>query len=152
MIIAIDFDGTCVTHEFPEIGRDLGATTTLKTLVDNGHKLILNTMRGTNTSQGNTLEPAINWFKERGIPLFGINENPTQKRWTNSSKVYASLYIDDANLGIPLIKNSMASDRPYVDWKLVLIDLYNRGCILDENVSACLKDILDAQNDLALFQ
>lgn len=147
MTIAIDFDGTCVTHEYPEIGRDLGATTTLKTLVDNGHKLILLTMRS-----GKTLENAKHWFEERGIILYGVNENPSQKRWTESPKVYANLYIDDANLGAPLIKNSIASDRPYVDWKLVLIDLYNRGCILDENVSACLKDILDAQNDLALFQ
>lgn len=147
MTIAIDFDGTCVTHEYPEIGRDLGATTTLKTLVDNGHKLILLTMRS-----GKTLEDAKHWFEEKGIILYGVNENPSQKRWTESPKVYANLYIDDANLGTPLIKNSIASDRPYVDWKLVLIDLYNRGCILDENVSACLKDILDAQNDLALFQ
>lgn len=147
MTIAIDFDGTCVTHEYPEIGRDLGATTTLKTLVDNGHKLILLTMRS-----GKTLEDAKHWFEERGIILYGVNENPSQKRWTESPKVYANLYIDDANLGTPLVKNSIASDRPYVDWKLVLIDLYNRGCILDENVSSCLKDILDAQNDLALFQ
>ena len=147
MTIAIDFDGTCVTHEYPEIGRDLGATTTLKTLVDNGHRIILLTMRS-----GKTLEDAKHWFEERGIILYGVNENPSQKRWTESPKVYANLYIDDANLGTPLIKNSIASDRPYVDWKLVLIDLYNRGCILDENVSACLKDILDAQNDLALFQ
>ena len=147
MTIAIDFDGTCVTHEYPEIGRDLGAATTLKTLVDNGHKLILLTMRS-----GKTLEDAKHWFEERGIILYGVNENPSQKRWTESPKVYANLYIDDANLGTPLVKNSIASDRPYIDWKLVLIDLYNRGCILDENVSACLKDILDAQNDLALFQ
>lgn len=147
MTIAVDFDGTCVTHEYPEVGRDLGATTTLKTLVDNGHKLILLTMRS-----GKTLEDAKYWFEERGIILYGVNENPSQKRWTESPKVYANLYIDDANLGTPLIKNSMASDRPYVDWKLVLIDLFNRGCILDENMSACLKDILDAQNDLALFQ
>ena len=147
MTIAIDFDGTCVTHEYPEIGRDLGATTTLKTLVDNGHKLVLLTMRS-----GKTLENAKHWFEEKGIILYGVNENPSQKQWTESPKVYANLYIDDANLGVPLVKNSIASNRPYVDWKLVLIDLYNRGCILDENVSACLKDILDAQNDLALFQ
>lgn len=98
------------------------------------------------------LENAKHWFEERGIILYGVNENPSQKQWTESPKVYAHLYIDDANLGVPLVKNSIASNRPYVDWKLVLIDLYNRGCILDENVSACLKDILDAQNDLALFQ
>lgn len=147
MTIAVDFDGTCVTHEYPEIGRDLGAGTTLKTLVDNGHKVILLTMRS-----GKTLEDAKHWFEEKGIKLYGVNENPSQKRWTDSPKVYANLYIDDANLGVPLVKNSQASERPYVDWKFVLIDLSNRGCILDENVPACLKDILDAQNDLALFQ
>ncbi len=27
MIIAIDFDGTCVTHMYPKIGRDIGAST-----------------------------------------------------------------------------------------------------------------------------
>ena len=25
MIIAVDFDGTCVTHDFPRIGKDIGA-------------------------------------------------------------------------------------------------------------------------------
>lgn len=27
MIIAVDFDGTCVTHEFPKVGKDIGAVT-----------------------------------------------------------------------------------------------------------------------------
>lgn len=35
MIIAIDFDGTCVTHEYPNIGRDIGPV--LRKLVENGH-------------------------------------------------------------------------------------------------------------------
>jgi hypothetical protein len=42
MEINIDFDGTCVTHDFP-IGTDIGSTV-LKKLVANGHKLIF-TMR-----------------------------------------------------------------------------------------------------------
>lgn len=25
MIIAVDFDGTCVTHEFPRVGKEIGA-------------------------------------------------------------------------------------------------------------------------------
>lgn len=44
MIIAVDFDGTCVTHEFPKVGRDIGAVPVLRKLVENGHKLILFTM------------------------------------------------------------------------------------------------------------
>jgi len=30
MIIAVDFDGTCVTHEYPFLGKDVGAVPTLK--------------------------------------------------------------------------------------------------------------------------
>ena len=45
MIIVVDFDGTCVTHEFPEVGRDIGAVSVLKELVEKGHKIILYTMR-----------------------------------------------------------------------------------------------------------
>ena len=45
MFIAIDFDGTCVTHDYPEVGKDIGAVPVLKRLIDAGHKLILHTMR-----------------------------------------------------------------------------------------------------------
>ena len=34
--INIDFDGTCVSHEFPEIGRDIGAVPVLRELVETG--------------------------------------------------------------------------------------------------------------------
>ena len=114
MYIAIDFDGTCVTHDYPRIGKDIHAITVLNKLVSNGHKLILNTMRS-----GKELQDAVNWFKENNIELFGINENPTQKRWTNSPKVYAHMYIDDAALGCPLKMDLNLSDRPFVDWEIV---------------------------------
>ena len=41
MYIAVDFDGTCVTHAYPEIGNDIGAVPILKRIVERGHKLIL---------------------------------------------------------------------------------------------------------------
>lgn len=45
-IIAVDFDGTCVTHDFPAVGTDLpGAEQVLKALISAGAKLILWTMR-----------------------------------------------------------------------------------------------------------
>ena len=117
MIIAIDFDGTVVTHEYPSVGKDIDAVSVLEDLIYNGHKLILNTMRS-----GKELSDAIKWFESKGIELYGVNENPTQKSWTTSPKVLADLYIDDAALGIPLIKNMKEenvftiNDRPYVDW------------------------------------
>lgn len=121
MYIAIDFDGTCVTHDYPRIGKEIGATKVLKRLVEAGHKLILNTMRS-----GKELKDAINWFKENDIELYGANENPTQKRWTKSPKVYAHLYIDDAALGCPLKMDLNISDRPFVDWEVV-------SCLLKDN-------------------
>lgn len=124
MYIAIDFDGTCVTHDYPRIGKDIGAVTVLKRLVEAGHKLILNTMRS-----GKELQDAVNWFNENGIELYGANENPTQKRWTQSPKVYAHLYIDDAALGCPLRMNSDLSGRPFVDWEVVSFLLEDNAII-----------------------
>lgn len=125
MIIAIDFDGTCVTHEYPEIGKEIGAATVLRELIRNGHKLILFTMRS-----GECLEAAVNWFNVNNIKLYGINRNPTQYEWTTSPKVYAQLYIDDAALGIPLLKEE--ETRHYVDWEKVSLMLQNNKIIIKE--------------------
>lgn len=132
MIIAVDFDGTCVKNEFPSVGKDIGAVPVLKKLIEHGHKLILLTMRSHKIVKENsvpidTLQNAINWFKRNRIPLYGINENPNQKRWTDSPKVYANLYIDDTNLGTPLTNNNNPFERPYVDWTKVDILLKNLG-------------------------
>lgn len=118
MIIAIDFDGTCVTHEYPKVGREIGASKVLKELVDRGHQLILFTMRSDGPN-GNYLTDAINWFSQNGIPLYGIQTNPDQITWTQSPKAYAQLYIDDAALGCPLIYSEEYSNRPFVDWSIV---------------------------------
>ena len=128
MDICIDFDGTCTTHEFPKVGKDIGAIPVLKQLVKAGHNLILFTMRSdvdTGPSEefpeihgGKYLTDAINWFKSNDIPLYGIQKNPTQT-WTTSPKAYGQLYIDDAALGCPLIYDALLSSRPYVNWKEV---------------------------------
>ncbi len=135
--IAIDFDGTCVTHEYPNVGRDIGAAPVLRKLVENGHKLILWTMRddkgqvpiiGTaETASANFLQDAVDWFKKNDIPLYGIQRNPTQYNWTTSPKAYAQLYIDDAALGCPLIRP--ANERPFVDWDEVEFLLHTKGLI-----------------------
>ena len=53
MIIAVDFDGTCVSHDYPYIGKEIGAAPVLRELVSAGHELILFTMR-----DGKTLKEA----------------------------------------------------------------------------------------------
>lgn len=113
MIIAVDFDGTCVTHDYPEIGKDIGAASVLRKLVDSGHQLILYTMRS-DTEERKCLTEAVDWFRQNNIPLYGVQFNPTQKEWTTSNKCYAQLYIDDAAFGAPLIR--VANSRPYLNW------------------------------------
>lgn len=110
IVIAVDFDGTCVTHDYPYIGSDIGAVPVLRELVDAGYRLVLNTMRS-----GKLEKEAVAWFKSNNIPLYGVNINPDQKSWTASPKVYADLYIDDGALGVPLT-TSPSSVRPFVDW------------------------------------
>lgn len=107
--VCIDFDGTCVTHEFPKVGDDIGAQRVLKTMTSKGIKLVLFTMRS-----GKELEDAVKWFEDNNIPLYGINKNPAQINWTKSPKAYGHIYIDDAALGCPLIKGD--HERPYVNW------------------------------------
>jgi hypothetical protein len=114
MTICVDFDGTCVTHDYPLVGKDIGAIPILKRLVEEGNSLILWTMRS-----GKELNDAIKWFESNGIKLYGIQENPTQSSWTTSPKAYAQLYIDDAALGCPLIINNKLSSRPFVNWNEV---------------------------------
>lgn len=149
MVIAIDFDGTCVSHEFPKVGKDIGAVPVLQKLVERGHKLILHTMRGDEHSFYNgelckmqdvrnkvnpvamsVLDDAVQWFCNNNIPLYGINNNPQQKHWTDSKKIFANMYIDDSALGIPLKYDEDGSvHRPYVDWVRVEQLLKEKGLI-----------------------
>ena len=119
MIIAIDFDGTCVKHAYPEIGESIGAENVLKELINNGHELILFTMRSDRIigeQKELFLADAVQWFEKNNIPIYGVQKNPEQHEWTNSPKAYAQLYIDDAALGCPLIYPPNPFERPYADW------------------------------------
>ena len=123
MIIAIDFDGTCVKNKYPYVGEDIGAVPILKDLVKRGHRLILCTMRSHKPNKGiDCLQDAVDWFNNNGIELYAINENPEQKSWTDSNKIYADLYIDDAALGCPLTSDGFGN--VYVDWSNVSNLLY----------------------------
>jgi hypothetical protein len=136
MEICIDFDGTCVTHDYPRVGRDIGAVPVLKELVKNRHLLILFTMRSskqgvspvTRKIEKGGIEDAIKWFAQNDIPLYGIQINPGQQDWTSSPKAYGQLYIDDSALGCPLIYPEDGG-RPFVNWVKVREILVNRKII-----------------------
>jgi len=145
MTILIDFDGTCVTHEFPFIGKDIGAQKVLKQLVDKGHKLILFTMRSDkidvdlavdkikeydiHLKTDQYLTQAVEWFEANDIPLFGIQADPNQHTWTSSPKAYGQLIIDDTGLGCPLSFNKYLSARPFVDWAKIETLLKEQGIL-----------------------
>jgi hypothetical protein len=133
--IVLDFDGTVVKHRYPAVGEDVGAVPVLRRLVANGHKLLLNTMRSRNSEGEDTLQPAIDWFEGNNIPLYGINENPSQKEWTSSPKVYGNIYIDDSAIGAPLKKDEgLIPSSPYIDWGKVSLLLFYYGCLSEKDI------------------
>lgn len=136
--IALDFDGTVVKHAYPAIGEDIGAEPVLKRLVANGCRLILFTMRSHDSGGNDTLQPAVEWFEKRGIPLYGINGNPTQAEWTSSPKAYANLYIDDGALGAPLKLD--ADGTTYLDWTKAACNLYLMGLLTDADLIDLAKE------------
>lgn len=99
MTIAVDFDGTIVTHEYPKIGKEIPfATQTLKMLINDGHKLILWTVR-----EGKLLDEAIQWCHEHGIDFYAVNKDyPEEEKENNnhfSRKLKVDMWIDDRNVG-----------------------------------------------------
>ena len=99
MTIAVDFDGTIVEHRYPSIGQELPfAIETLKKLTEEGHRLILWTVR-----EGKLLEDAVSFCRERGLEFYAVNRDyPEEEKERNnhfSRKLKADLWIDDRNLG-----------------------------------------------------
>ena len=99
MIIAVDFDGTIVEHQYPAIGKELPyAIDVLKKLQEEKHRLILWTVR-----EGKLLEDAVNFCRERGLEFYAVNRDyPEEEKGKNSHytrKLKADLWIDDRNLG-----------------------------------------------------
>lgn len=98
MYIAVDFDGTIVEHRYPEIGKELPfATATLRKLMEDGHKLLLWSVR-----EGDLLKEAVEWCEKRGVRFVAANkdydEDDTDGRYY-SRKLKVDLFIDDRNVG-----------------------------------------------------
>ncbi|MDX9930704.1 MAG: hypothetical protein RBS37_12735 [Bacteroidales bacterium] len=97
MKIAIDFDGTIVDHEYPQIGREkLFAFRTLKELEKRGARLILWTFRS-----GKELEEAVEFCRQNGLEFYAVNRNYPEEIYDDSvsRKIDADIFIDDKNLG-----------------------------------------------------
>lgn len=125
-ILAVDFDGTIVENDYPNLGKpNPGAIEVLRELMGKGYRLILLTMR-----EGEPLQQAMVYCNGHNVDFFGVNENPEQKDWApDSRKVHASLYIDDAGMNIPLRMGS--NNKPCVDW-VKLRDVFVSWNVLEE--------------------
>lgn len=120
MIIAVDFDGTIVQDRYPEIGKEIPfATSTLKMLMQEGHQLILWTVR-----RGRTLEKAVEWCRQHGVEFYAVNESfpgevEGDPEHAYSRKLRVDLFIDDRNVGgLPdwgTIYQIIHEHRPYAD-------------------------------------
>lgn len=96
--IAVDFDGTIVTHEYPKIGREIPfAIDTLKRLQKDFQTiLLLWTVR-----EGKELDEAVEYCRKRGLEFYAINANYPElnEREEQPRKLKADLFIDDRSLG-----------------------------------------------------
>ena len=106
MDILVNFDGAIVQHD--NGGPVPYALEILRKLQDH-HNIILNTCRG-----GELLHEAIQYLSRYGIELYGVNINPLQKEWTDSTKAYGDINIDSKAVGCPLA--TFPDKKPYIDW------------------------------------
>ena len=99
MTIAVDFDGTIVTHAYPAIGKPIPfAIETLKKLQQEDHHLIILW----SVREGQLLDEAVKYCHEKGLDFYAVNTNfpdePVEDGMT-ARKLTADLFIDDRNLG-----------------------------------------------------
>lgn len=140
MVIAVDFDGTIVKHRYPLIGQELPfAIETLKKLTEEGHRLILWTVR-----EGQLLEDAVTFCRERGLEFYAINRDyPEEEKEQNnhfSRKLKADLWIDDRNLGgLP-------------DWGTIYNMIHNRLTYEDLMNSYNNDDTYERENKKGFFR
>lgn len=126
MIVAVDFDSTCVGYDYPRIGADIGALRVLKMLQGNNHRIVLSTMRSDRNGKPE-LTRAVEYLEKNGVKLWGINKTPTQHKWSSSPKVFCDLYIGVDAVGCPTKEDPEIADRPFVDWEKVEAILVEKG-------------------------
>ena len=122
MKIAVDFDGTIVEHKYPAIGAEIPfATATLRHLIDDGHHLILWSVR-----EGKLLDEAVEWCRQRGVYFYAVNADYEGEKRDDSDhfsrKLKVDCFIDDRNIGgLPdwgVIYQLIKNHQSYTDYLL----------------------------------
>lgn len=95
-IIAVDFDGTLVTHEFPGIGKLKQPVVDFITRKhERGNIIMLWTTR-----DNERLKEAKEFLKEHDVPIDCYNENFDKLPFKTSNRIYADLYIGDRMMNV----------------------------------------------------
>lgn len=97
MRVAVDFDGTIVENEYPQVGKPMVfAFETLKELQKRGFVLILWTVR-----TGKLLEEAVDFCRQNGVDFYAVNRNHPEEEVDAETprKLDVDVFIDDRNLG-----------------------------------------------------
>lgn len=98
VIIAVDFDGTICTVDYPEIGRErVGAKEFINKLYDEGYAIVINTCRSDDGDYA-AAQMARDFLKIRGIRYHSFNENLPhliQFYGCDTRKISADVYVDD---------------------------------------------------------
>ena len=141
-VICIDFDNTICLDEWPHVGPIIpGASDVLISLMNAGHKLILNTQRShmypicckellddefhhiktlDDTDSVDLLTSAVNKCNSYGIKFWDINRNSLWESLTGdlSRKIYNDYIIDDHSIGIKKLDviNRYRELCKVVDW------------------------------------
>ena len=93
-VIAVDFDGTLCTSNWPNIGEP--NTELIRQLNEeqkNGAQIVLFTCRN-----GKLLKDAVKWCKEQGLVFDEVNRNTKERIKLyrgDSRKISADIYIED---------------------------------------------------------
>jgi haloacid dehalogenase-like hydrolase len=89
MRIVVDFDGTIVEHEFPEIGSlKTGVIEALSAFRREGHEIVISSGRNSISMNKKFQKEMIEFLDEKKVPYDFIDDG-------KSGKIIADFYIDD---------------------------------------------------------
>ena len=118
VVLAVDFDGTICTENYPEIGREReGAKEIINKLYEEGYAIVINTCRS-NINGTDAAGMAKDFLRIRGIKYDSFNNNLNfliDLYEGDCRKISADVYIDDKCLFNPIPswenKYSIIKDR-----------------------------------------
>lgn len=104
-VIAVDFDGTLVKDQFPNLGQPfIEGINTVNAMIEVGYEIVIWTAR-------QELVPVMEHLKNHGLNIDKVKINAHADYMLNryesqGIKIGASIYIDDRGYGAPIFNDS----------------------------------------------